>query len=202
MNETGRNACRLIAIAAGILAAYGPAQAQDSGKVMIDAAQCMKLETAEARLACYESRAAQAAPARPAEPSPAANAPAATAPAAATAAATAPVATTTAATAPAAPAAAAVPSQPAPSAPPRARRAARDTAPAEQIVSRVKEFREFMPSSYMITLENGQVWRQTYPQEYPLRPGLQVRIYGTRWGSASRLSADELKGYIQVVRVR
>jgi hypothetical protein len=40
------------------------------------------------------------------------------------------------------------------------------------------------------------------PKEYGLRPGHHVRIYGTRWGSASRLSAEEVNGYIQVERVR
>jgi hypothetical protein len=72
---------------------------------------------------------------------------------------------------------------------------------ANDIVSRVTDLREVVPNAWQITLENGQVWRQTVSKHYELRPGAQVRIYSTRWGSASRLSSDTVNGYIQVERV-
>jgi hypothetical protein len=68
-------------------------------------------------------------------------------------------------------------------------------------VSRVKELREVYPNAWQLTLENGQVWRQTVSKRYELRPGAQVRIYSTHWGSAMRLSTEDLNGYIQVERV-
>ncbi|HEX5418980.1 MAG TPA: hypothetical protein VFY39_03200, partial [Gammaproteobacteria bacterium] len=59
-----------------------------------------------------------------------------------------------------------------------------------------------VPNSYLITLENGQVWRQTYPEVYHLQPGYKVRIYPSRWGNSYRMSSDKLHGFIQVERVR
>ena len=99
-----------------------------------------------------------------------------------------------------------VPVTPQAAAPAPERRAERRRTEAQEepaeVVSVVRELREVVPNAYLVTLENGQVWRQTEPKQYPLRPGLKVRIYGTRWGSASRLTAEELKSYIQVERVR
>ena len=219
----------LIAVVVGAGAGIGPAAAQDGGKVMIDVADCIKLEAAEARLACYESRVAAVfsdratqAAARPAaptqapvaavrapEPAPVAPPPAAP-PAAAPPAATAPPAV-------APPASRSVPAAPVASAPAatepaqsrgdrQSRRGEKEQAAADaasnDIVSRIKELREILPDSWQLTLENGQVWRQTFSKHYELRPGYHVRIYGTKWGSASRLSAEEVKGYIQVERVR
>jgi hypothetical protein len=54
----------------------------------------------------------------------------------------------------------------------------------------------------MITLDNGQVWRQMQPKRYPLQPGYDVRIYSSRWGNSYRLSSPILNGFIQVERVR
>jgi len=62
--------------------------------------------------------------------------------------------------------------------------------------------RERLPSSYVITLDNGQIWQQTEPKKYPLRPGLEVRIYPTRWGGRHRLSGVGSGGHIQVQRLR
>ena len=61
--------------------------------------------------------------------------------------------------------------------------------------------RETVPSAFLITLDNGQVWRQTVPKPYPLREGDRVRIYFSRW-RAYRLTSEELKGFIQVDRAR
>jgi hypothetical protein len=181
MNNTRNYAYAVIAVAAGAVAGLGPACAQETGKVMIDVADCIKLDAPEARLACYESRvaavfgqrAAQAAAARTAPPPPAVTEP--------------------------------VQQSQSSSARPRRReekaQAAESTA-ADDIVSRVNALREVVPNAWQITLENGQVWRQTVSKHYELRQGQQVRIYGTHWGNASRLSSDEINGYIQVERVR
>lgn len=71
----------------------------------------------------------------------------------------------------------------------------------DEIVSTVVELRETVPNAYLITLENGQVWRQTLPKRYPLRPGQTVRLYSARL-SGTRLTAEELNGFIRVERVR
>jgi hypothetical protein len=69
------------------------------------------------------------------------------------------------------------------------------------IIAKVTELRETVPNSSLITLDNGQVWRQTVPDYYPLRPGSEVRIYYSRW-RAYRLTSPTLRGFIQVERVR
>jgi len=94
-----------------------------------------------------------------------------------------------------------------------AREADSDAAPApapapsgepdpQEFVGTVTALRETVPNSYVITLDNGQVWRQTYAEWYGLRPGQTVRIRPSRWGGTFWLSVDELNGYIQVKRVR
>jgi hypothetical protein len=219
MNTTRKTTCALFAIAAGGVAVLGPAYAQENGKVMIDVADCIKLDAPEARLACYESRvaavfgerAAQAA-ARPAPSSPVTAAPIRTPePALAATAvppaipASPPAAPRTVSAAPASATAATEPVQPRDYRQNRREedeRAAAAAASANDFTSRVQELHEVLPNAWQITLENGQVWRQTVSKHYELRPGAQVRIYGTRWGSASRLSADTINGYIQVERVR
>ncbi len=228
MNDSRKHTSAVVAVAAAAVALIGPACAQENGKVMIDVADCIKLDAAEARLACYESRvaavfgerAAQAAAARPAASAPAPATPAAAAPTPAVSAPiripeSAPAATP--APPPAAPRAVSAEPAPAPAAavtqPVQTKdfrqarreeneRAAVAAAAANNTVSRVTEVHEVLPNALQITLENGEVWRQTFSKQFELRPGAQVRIYGTRWGNASRLSADDLKGYIQVERVR
>lgn len=71
-----------------------------------------------------------------------------------------------------------------------------------EIVATVAALRETVPNSYLITLDNGQVWRQTVPMPYRLREGLEVRLYPSRWGDSYRLTNEQLRGYIQVERVR
>ena len=65
----------------------------------------------------------------------------------------------------------------------------------------VAGLRETVPNAYLITLDNGEVWRQTVPKTYPLRQGDPVRIYYSRWGTY-RLTNEQLKSFIQVERVR
>ena len=71
-----------------------------------------------------------------------------------------------------------------------------------ELHSTISKLREYIPGRYLITLENGQVWRQMVAERYRLRKGHNVRIYPTRWGESFRLSAEGLKGFIQVERVR
>ena len=65
----------------------------------------------------------------------------------------------------------------------------------------ITALRERTPSSYIITLDNGQVWAQTMAKQYPLRPGLAVRIYPSRWGASYRLAGEGTGGFIQVRRI-
>ena len=71
----------------------------------------------------------------------------------------------------------------------------------QEIQARITDLRETVPNSYLITLDNGQVWRQTVPKNYGLREGIPVRIYYSRW-RAYRLTNEQLKSFIQVERVR
>jgi len=71
----------------------------------------------------------------------------------------------------------------------------------QEIEARITDLRETVPHAYLITLDNGQVWRQTVPKMYGLREGIPVRIYYSRW-RAYRLTNDQLKSFIQVERVR
>jgi len=71
-----------------------------------------------------------------------------------------------------------------------------------EIVATVTELHETVPKELLITLDNGQVWRQNIPQRFALKPGQRVTLHGTKWGSSFRLSADALNGFIQVERVR
>jgi hypothetical protein len=192
-----------VVVASGLAVGLATAQGQGSGKVTVDVADCIKLKTADTRLACYASRVAAAVEeqgsavvAEPARAAPGAPTPAAAPPS--------PEKTRVAAVGTSAPANTAPPAPIATDRQSRREERSRDpeiALPAE-IVSRVAALRETVPNAYVITLENGQVWRQTVPKQYSLRPGHEVRIYGTRWGTALRLAATELKGYIQVERVR
>jgi len=74
--------------------------------------------------------------------------------------------------------------------------------PDEEYFGTIVEMREYLPSAYVIRLDNGQIWEQTEPKRYPLRPGLEVRIYPTRWGSRYRLTGVDSGGHIQVRRVQ
>ena len=81
-------------------------------------------------------------------------------------------------------------------------RAAAAEAAENEIRATITALRERGPNAWLITLDNGQMWDQVRPQWYPLRPGQQVRLYPTNWGSSYRLSALERGGYIQVTQVR
>jgi hypothetical protein len=210
-NKT-KNEGRVIAVVAIVLGAAvcQPAATQEPERLTVDVHDCLALEKRDERLACFEAQVAaaqqRAAPARGSAP---------------VTSSTAPVAPSTAfaapSPAPAAPSPVPVAPRPAPAAASAAlvvpspagegrsdenfgrgeRRP--DTQPAE-IVAKVAELRETIPNSFVITLDNGQVWRQAQPMAYPLRPGLDVRLRQTKFGY--RLSAPELRGQIPVERVR
>ena len=72
-----------------------------------------------------------------------------------------------------------------------------------ELHSTIRKLKEPRPGKYLITLENGQVWRQMVAERYRLRVGHNVRIYPTIWSEkAFRLAAEGVKGSIQVERVR
>jgi hypothetical protein len=180
-----KHALQVAAGAALVAGAIQPAAGQDRS-LTVEVGRCVDLPTPEQRLACFEAQveAARTAPAPAAQGGSApATAPAATAGAQAAPAA-APVATTTTVTAP-----------------PDTFGRTRDVEDPPDIFAAVTAIRETVPNASLITLDNGQVWRQTQPEHYPLRPGQVVRIYYSRWRSY-RLTNEDLRGFIHVERVR
>lgn len=181
-----------LSAAAGALVLSRPGLAQETEDLTIPVGECVNLEDSLERFACYE-RMVEAAreavrrepelravsepePRVPAEPEPLAR---------------------TESERPAA----VEPSEDRFGFPEPARERQRTEAPPE-IRSVVAAIEEPLHNRVTVTLENGQVWRQMVSQRYNLRVGHHVRVYGTRWGDAYRLSADELHGFIQVERVR
>lgn len=71
----------------------------------------------------------------------------------------------------------------------------------QELVDTVASVRTLSQNLIEVTLESGQVWRQMISKRYPLSVGDAVVIRPTRWGSAYRLTADRLSGFIQVERV-
>jgi hypothetical protein len=195
-----------------------PAAAQDE-RLTVEVGECVDLATPEERLACFEARveearreaagrgAAPPAPApRTAAPGPAPRPPAAASEPAPRTAGPPPQP----AAAPAEPTVVEARVRPAPRDPaaePEPRASRREQERAErlarpEIVATVAGLRETVPNAYLITLDNGQIWRQTVPMRYGLREGQEVRLYPSRWGDGYRLTNDQRRGYIQVERVR
>jgi hypothetical protein len=177
--DAKRRAVSAAAIAA--LVGAHPALGQQSESVTVDVGECVNLESPEERLACYEGR-VDAARSRgtSADSQPRSAEP---------------------------PAGAAQENiVDAPRARDRdSRRASRDEATEQrEFFGIIASLRVTVPNSFVITLENGEIWRQTQPKWYPLQPGQEVRIYSTDWwGSDSyRLSVDRFKGFIHVERLR
>lgn len=160
--------------------------AQGAESVTVDVGECVSLQSPEERFACYE-RQVGAARTAPAAPPPDAR---------------------TAGSEPAAPAGGPEPDSATGARPEAVGNAAPTAAPqaeaAEQLefVATVQSLRQTVPNTYVITLDNGQVWRQSYAERYPLRPGQKVRVRPSRWGGTFWLTADEANGFIQVKRVR
>ena len=78
----------------------------------------------------------------------------------------------------------------------------KERTPANELIARVAEIKEFDRNRFLITLENGQVWEQINSKRFALAEGDEVRIYSTRWGSSYRLSSQSHRGFIQVQRLR
>jgi hypothetical protein len=70
-----------------------------------------------------------------------------------------------------------------------------------EIVGTIAALRETAPDTYLITLDNGQIWRQVASKRYRLQTGMDVRIY-PGWGNSLRLTAVDANGFIQVERAR
>jgi hypothetical protein len=101
---------------------------------------------------------------------------------------------------PAAPAAA--PTAPAPAATPSAAAAGTSSAGAT-VESAIAALRETVPNTWVITLANGQIWRQDFPKAYRLQVGQRVRIAPERrFGGGHRLTVVGMNGFIQVEQVR
>jgi hypothetical protein len=69
-----------------------------------------------------------------------------------------------------------------------------------EIVGTIAALRETAPDTYLITLDNGQIWRQVASKRYRLLTGMDVRIY-SGWGNSLRLTAVGANGFIQVERI-
>jgi hypothetical protein len=201
-----------IAAAVAILAALaapGATLGQQPESVIVDVGACVNLKSPGERLDCYEEQVqrarAQASVSPP--PPPAAVPPAVTLPAAAPPAAASPAA---------APQVVAVPVPAAPSASPGAQASGRrvrvenarvasggSSDDSEQYEGVITALRETVPNAWVVTLDNGQVWRQSYAKAYRLQVGQPVQISRVRgFGGGYRLTVVELAGFIQVDRVR
>jgi len=190
-----------IALAAVLGCLFGAALACAQGGVTIEVGECVKLASPGERLDCYERQVNAAgartvpptAPPASAAPSASPDLPPAAAPPAAAAAAAAPAAVAQPAAAPA------VVAQPA------AAPAATESLPAKtrppEVTGTITALRKAQPNSWVVTLDNGQVWGQTYPEPYSLESGMHVTLRPSKWGSAYRLSAQGLNGFIQVRRI-
>jgi hypothetical protein len=179
----------VLLLAYGICCAPAFGQNADSAELNVDLAQCIGLESDVERFACYQERVDATLAAD--EPSTAAEAASNTVP------------VERAGTnderqrsgdgdisgqgATEATAVRAVPDQP-------------DESDTDEIFSTIAALREQLPDRWVITLENGQVWQMVQSKPYPLRVGLEVRLYATKWGGAYRLTVPEHGGHVQVRR--
>ena len=197
----GRAATVLATIAVGCCGTPS-VLAQDN--LTIDVADCVKLKSSEERLACYERHVDAATPnsAAPSTPPPAARSvepgasppvvpPAAVAPSAAAPAVAAATAVTVTPAAPSAPPVSGAPGS-----------SSKDKEGPPDVVATITDLRETVPNTYLITLDNGQVWQQSFAEPYFLRPGMRVTLHSSKWGTAYRLTAEGLNGFIQVKRVK
>jgi len=155
------------------------ASAQDADALNVDLAQCVDLDTEQARFECYQERVDAALEHRDSGTQESAAGPASRAAATSTAAAA------------------------------RPNEAARQTDTfrsnefeSEEIFSTITALQERLPNTWVITLENGQVWAMNQPRRYPLRVGLDVKLYSTQWGTSYRLTSPEHGSFVQVERVR
>jgi hypothetical protein len=157
------------------------AAAQNGDALNVDLAKCVDLDTEQARFECYQERVDAALEHRdvPAQNSSVEPATAAAASAAA-----------------AAPAAAARPDAVI------EQTDASGGTETEEIFATITALQERIPNTWVITLDNGQIWAMNQPRRYPLRVGLDVKLYPTKWGTSYRLTSPEHGSFVQVERVR
>jgi hypothetical protein len=205
INMTRPSAATVLLTGIGALLGTQAALAQRGSELTVEVSDCLEIEAPADRLACFERRVEETrggeAAARP-TPAPA------TSPAPAAAPRTVPTEAAPPAPAERAPAPVDVDAFGRSTVLRREERATRQRAGREtqeertELVAKVVSLRETVPNNYVITLDNGQVWRQNRPEAYPLQPGHEVRIYPGRLGDSYRLTAPFLRGWIQVERVR
>jgi hypothetical protein len=186
----GHASAAIGAVLLGGLLGLPPALAQDSGSVTVDVGQCVELESAAERRACFGAEVDAVLEAHGTTESDDASA------------VTQGAETDQGETAngerlarPESPAEDGIET--------RAVDASRESEEADHAYhGTITALRERLPYAYVITLDNGQVWRQVDPKKYPLRTGLEVRIYPSRWGESYRLSGEGTGSFILVRRVR
>lgn len=177
----------LLAVAASAGAAL--CAAAQGERLTVEVGQCVDLPTPEQRLACFEAQVEAARGNAPAERA---------APEVAERTSREPVA----APRPATPSAADEPEPPAEFGFRERRRPEPEPEPIPELRARIADLRETLPNAFLITLDNGQVWRQTRPDPYvSLKVGYDVRINFSRF-RAYRLTSPDMPGYVQVERVR
>lgn len=173
---------RALVLMSALIAA--PLLAQDgNGTVEAGLRDCGQITDSAARYACYDRLTATLRPAAPGS-------------------AQGPTRSTIPAVRPATPAtdtAATSAGTPAPAATPTDAAAGGDS---REMTDTVAEVRQMEPGLLMVTLAGGQVWRQVNGRPYALKPGMQVRVYRGLFGGSWRITNDELKGFIQVERVK
>jgi hypothetical protein len=202
------NGRAIVALMAVVVGCSGARAVFAQGGVKIDVGDCVKLTSPEERFACYERQVNATGAKTGAPPSAPAPTPQSATPPAPVAATPGPSVATAAA--PAAAAAAVVPAAPPPpaSAPSTAKTAetksssSKDKNAPPEVVATITDLRETVPSAYLITLDNGQVWQQSYPEPYFLHTGMRVTLRASKWGESYRLSPEGANGFIQVKRVR
>jgi hypothetical protein len=182
-----------VAIVMGLAAAQTPAQASSSNSLAAQLKRCASLVDAGPRLACYDALAGAAAPSAAtaqAAPSPSASGSSGAIPASGAAAA--PVA------APAAPAAPNFTDFGVRNGPLQAERDPVREKTMLAVVSAVS-FRD--RGELVVRLDNGQVWRQIQPSDYPLKPGDHVEIDVAALGSY-RLWTPSTRRATKVTRIQ
>jgi hypothetical protein len=182
-----------VALALSLAAAQTPAQASSSNPLAAQLKRCASLVDAGARLACYDTLAGVAAPSAAtaqAAPSSSAGGSAGTIPNSAAAAA--PVA---AANSSAAPSVADFGVRNGPL------QAERDPVREKTMLAVVSAVSFRGRGELVVRLDNGQVWRQIQPSDYPLKPGDHVEIDVAALGSY-RLWTPSTRRATKVTRIQ
>jgi hypothetical protein len=178
-----------VAMVMGLAAAQTPAQASSSNALAIQLKRCASFVDAGARLACYDALAGVAAPSaatRQAAPSPSATGSAGAVPGSSTAAA------------PAAPAAPSFTDFGVRNGP---LQADRDPVREKTMLAVVSAVSFRGRGELVVTLDNGQVWRQIQPSDYPLKAGDHVEIDVAALGSY-RLWTPSTRRATKVTRIQ